>query len=481
MAHVSSSGGRSTQNRRQLRALTAVAAALALGALTGFGAFAVLAGAALGDANDLPSLDPSRLIDATHVPPLLTASGEQVVLRYDIYCTAPDGDPESGAPCDAGGTVYVRAGPAGPFTALPLRLDARAAEGRYVADVPPEIGGAADGFAYYAVVRNRRTGTAMTLPAGGADAPHRTQPLGRAVAVELGRHVFGVPRGPSERAFAAPWGTDAAEVGLEGGRQSTPIGPASFDVDGGGTVSLLDQVNRRLLRIVPGSARATEVPLAVRGALADIAVAEDGSVHVLESTGAAPGEPPLLRTFDSRGRALGAVETAERTAAQVRMGPGGPVVKQYPSEQWLPVTNGRAGLGRLAQARDGAAARPLRDGRAVTISHRGDELRLSLGWPGSAQRSWVVRSTTQLGEVQLAEPHGSRLVVVVRAYTDERDEFVVLVLGPRGLEERFAVAAADWAETAPLSRFRLAGGALYRLGSTPAGAHVDRFALEVTR
>ena len=145
MAHASSSRGRSTQYRRRLRALTAVAAALALGALTGLGAVAVLAGTALGEANDLPSLDPDRLIDATHVPPLLTAAGERVALRYDIYCTAPDGDPESGAPCDAGGTVHVRAGPADRFGRCRSGSTRGAAEGRYVAVVPPEIAGAATG------------------------------------------------------------------------------------------------------------------------------------------------------------------------------------------------------------------------------------------------------------------------------------------------------------------------------------------------
>ncbi len=46
-------------------------------------------------------------------------------------------------------------------------------------------------------------------------------------------------------------------------------------------------------------------------------------------------------------------------------------------------------------------------------------------------------------------------------------------------QSSFSVAAADWAETAPLSRFRLAGSRVYRLGSTPSGVHVDRFDLEV--
>jgi hypothetical protein len=64
-------------------------------------------------------------------------------------------------------------------------------------------------------------------------------------------------------------------------------------------------------------------------------------------------------------------------------------------------------------------------------------------------------------------------------YTDDRDEFVVLVLDSHGVAQRFSVASDTWTETAPLARFRLAHGGLYRLRTTPAGAFVDRFDLEV--
>jgi len=74
---------------------------------------------------------------------------------------------------------------------------------------------------------------------------------------------------------------------------------------------------------------------------------------------------------------------------------------------------------------------------------------------------------------------GKRLVLVVRTYTDDADEFVVLVLDRKGLEKSFSVDPADWAETAPLARFRLVGGSLFQLGSSPTGAFVDRFDLEV--
>jgi hypothetical protein len=68
----------------------------------------------------------------------------------------------------------------------------------------------------------------------------------------------------------------------------------------------------------------------------------------------------------------------------------------------------------------------------------------------------------------------------VKTYDGNNDEFEALVLDKSGVRRRFAVPSAAWAESAPLARFRLAGSALYQLGSTPAGAFVDRFDLEVS-
>ena len=56
---------------------------------------------------------------------------------------------------------------------------------------------------------------------------------------------------------------------------------------------------------------------------------------------------------------------------------------------------------------------------------------------------------------------------------------MALVLGPGGLVRSVSLDSADWAESAPLSRFRLLGSSLYQLGSTREGLFVDRFDLEV--
>ncbi|HEY4620213.1 MAG TPA: hypothetical protein VIG93_00820 [Gaiellaceae bacterium] len=453
------------------RALAGIA-----GLLAGVTAGTVVAGAAITHRAATGGLEPQ--IEATHLPPLLTTPGEQVELRYDMYCLGGDDDPEGAPACDADGTAFVRAGNSGPFREVPLSVDADASEGRYVARVPEEIAGSPAGFSYYAVLRSATSGAFMTLPAGGAGAPQRSLPLERSVDVRLGAHRFGATRGADSRVAEATWGNGPNEVGLEQGRNLTPIGGSTFDVDRGGTVTVLDEANRRLLRWWPGARAPARVPLGSDGALADMALAADGTVYVLEYA-SAPGASPLVRIFGADGRAKGTVEVAERTASQIRMGPRGPFVLQHPSGQWMPIADDGSPLAVQTQRQRGRAGRPLPGGGEVVVLRRGSEIRAALVGAGGIRRSWRISSETPLAEVQLAEPLGNRLLLVARLYTDDEDEFLVLVLDQSGIAWRFAVQSGDWAETAPLSRFRLAGSSLYQLGSTPAGLFVDRFDLEV--
>jgi hypothetical protein len=210
-----------------------------------------------------------------------------------------------------------------------------------------------------------------------------------------------------------------------------------------------------------------------------MSVAPDGSIHVLETTNGGR-DTQLLRSFGAEGAAEGVATIAGR-ASQVRLGADGvPTVLQQPSSQWTPAraVDGRV-LGPAAQRAAGTAARPLVSGSEVVVLRSGAEIRVSLRTKDGSRRSWRITSQTPIAEVQLAEALGTRLVVVARVYSDTRDEFVVLLLGPSGLEQELALDSADWAETAPLSRFRLVGGSLYQLGSTPANVFVDRFDLEV--
>jgi len=116
----------------------------------------------------------------------------------------------------------------------------------------------------------------------------------------------------------------------------------------------------------------------------------------------------------------------------------------------------------------------------VIVLSRESEVRVALVNAGRVRQAWRVTSETPLAEVQLAEMQRNMLVLVVRSFTDARDEFVVLVLDGHGVVDRFSVDSADWAETAPLSRFRAVGGSLYQLGSTPNRLFVDRYDLDVS-
>ena len=459
--------------RRALRLLFCGVCGLALGAAAGLAAVAAARAVTARSTDE----ETTKIIDVGHLPPLLRLPGEQVTLRFNVFCPAPGADPFDGGPCDAGGDVFVRAGQAGSFRRLPLRRTDDVADGRYVADVPADLAASREGFSYYAVLRNEATGASITVPSGGAAATQLSLPLEHAIAVSLGTHVFGATRGADARVASAIWGAGPGQVGLLRGPSFGPIGPSAFDVAPNGDVVILDQANARVERWRGGRAAAV-VPVEVSGGIADMAVEPGGAIDVLEPTGAGP--TPELRTFDAAGRLQSRTAIEDRTWSQLREGAEGPEVQQEPSEQWMPVRRGPMLLARAAQAHAGHPGRTLAAGRELVVYRAGmSEARIAEVAAGRVRRAWRITSATPLGEVQLAEPLGNRVVVVVRPYTDTQDEFLVLVLGDHGLERSFTVDSADWAETAPLARFRLAGSSLYRLGSTPSGMHVDRFDLEV--
>lgn len=419
---------------------------------------------------------PEPWIEPTHLPPLLTAAGERAELRYDAFCFVDD-EVDVDAPCDVQASVYARRGAAGRFEELAVREELGSSHGRFVAAVPASLAGSPSGFSYYAVLRDRRTGATTTLPAGGAAAPQRSRPLGRAVEISLEPHRFGDVRRASARVVEARWGAGPGAVGLEHGRNLPPTGGASFDVAADGTVHVLDEANRRILRWPPGASSPDQLPVAVNGTIADLAVGHDGAMYVLETTSEL-GEAPMLRAFEARGLAVGSSPLAER-GSQLRLAPDGDAeVLQEPSGQWMSAFEHGRPARRERQLASGRSGRAVAGGRELVVLRKEDEIRVALVGDGVPQ-AWRVTSASPIAEVQLAEALGRNVLLVVRAYSDTQDEFRVLVLGARGLVESFSVASAEWAETAPLSRFRLRGSVLYQLGSTPHGLFVDRFDLEV--
>jgi hypothetical protein len=418
---------------------------------------------------------PQALLEATHLPPLLVTPGERVKLAFDVHCAqAGADDPEQA--CELEGSLFVRGGSAGPFRQLALAEDDAAGLTRVGAAVPDAVTQDPKGFEYYAEIDARGSGDRVRVPAGDG-ATYHAYVARNAVEVELAPRQFASIHHGS-RMVSASWGDGSQEVGLESGPNADPIGASSFDVDASGAVVLLDEAHRRALRFARPEDGPEVVPLSIDGRLADLTVDENGSLDVLESV-APPGRGPLVRRFDRTGRPLSVVEMAERSPSQIRMGPNGPVVLEHPSHLWVPVTTNGLSLPTEEQLRHGRVGRPLRSGAEVVVYHTGHELRLALLLRGRIQTSWRLVSPEQLGEVQLAEPLADRLVVVVRVSDEHSDEFRVLVLDRHRLVREFAVESADWAETAPLSRFRLIGESLYQLGSNPPGVFVDRYDLEV--
>jgi hypothetical protein len=439
--------------RPRFRSLAGGVAGIAAGVIGGV----VLTSAST--AGPTPAAAAPPLIDATHVPPVLTVRGDAIRLRYGLVCTPRD----DGLPCDGSGIVYLREGQTGPFRRYPLERGAESEDGRYFLDVPATIAGSLEGFSYYAVLRDDATGATVSVPSGGADAPEVSRPLLDPVTLDLGRHSFDETRPPTGRAAAAPWGAGAEDVGLAGTRELGFSGPSSFDVEPDGTVDLLDSINGRIQRW--GHGRHDTVPIGGTAELADVAAEPDGSFDILDAHG-------TLRRYGADGSERWVQKIADRTWAKLDHGAD---VLQEPSEQWMPLAEEARPMTRAEQKRAGHIAH-----HALLVDRIGDgELRIAQLRGNALLRSWRITSATPLGEVQLAEPYGNRVVVVIHPYTDDRDRFVVLVLGDRGAVERFSVASDSWTETAPLARFRLARGALYRLRTTPAGAFVDRFDLEV--
>jgi hypothetical protein len=458
---------------KRLRRRTIVPAlGIALGLSTGIASVS-WSPAAAGRAQ----VDPRAVFDASHLPPLLRVSTAPVELAYDVHCATSD-DETGEAGCDVGGTVFVRPDGHGSFTALPLERRSRDGLRQLVAVVPHTFAAATRGFEYYAELEAQELDERLVVPEGGPTAPHVSRRLDESVEVELGRHPFGSLRRSGARIASASWGDGPVDVGLEPGRNLTPIGASAFDVDSRANVLVLDQVHRRVLRFVRGAAAPSPTRVSVDGTLADLAAADDGSLYVLETT-APPGRNPRVRRFDDGGRELEAIETADRRPSQIRFGVQGPVVLGGAAHHWVPVMVGGTPATPDEQVARGRAGRRFRGGVEVVVFRNANEVRVALVSGANITRSWRLTSETRLAEVQLAEPLGQLLALVVRVYDEDRDEFAVLILGRSGLVDRFALDAADWAETAPLGRFRLVGRSLYRLGSSPAGAFVDRFDLEV--
>ena len=444
---------------RGLSASGRLTAALGFSCGVAVGAIALAVGA-VGAAVDATSPD-AALRDVLHTPPSLVEQGGPIELRYDVVCQADS----FGKPCAPAGNVFVRQG-----GELAYRRIALAPAGGTVlaatVDVP------AQSVSYYAVIDDG-AGSSMTVPAAGAAAPQRAWAVPALTPVSLGTHTFGRVRKADGRAVTATWGAGAGALGLLTGRELARIGPSAFDVDRNGNVVVLDQVNDRLARYPAGAGAPSYTSIAFAGGEGDLAVGADGTAFVLDQ-----GAEPVVRSYASSG-ALRATTAVDGTGADMlRSSPAGAFLHGYPGDMWKPIAGGVGAL--LKPEQQAAGARPGRlaaGGVEVVVRGGQNEALFALVRGDSVLRAWRVSSPSTLGEIQLAEPFGDGMLVVLRVWTPTKAEFVALVLSPNGLAGSFAIDASQWAESAALGRFRLNGKTLYQLRSTSTGAEIVTFDL----
>lgn len=398
-----------------------------------------------------------------HTPPQLVERNQPVALNFDVVCGMLVDQP--GPRCTPTGALYVRASGAREFDRQSLTQEP---DGQLSAQLPGRYASGA-GFDYYVDVDDG-WGASAVLPEGGAEAPQHVWVASDSNEIRLG--APGRPRLPDGVAVRASWGVGERALGLDSGREQSRIGPSAFDVTSDGAVVVLDQVNRRLA-FYRGTVPPRHLPIPFSGGEGDLAVAGDGVVYVLDAGGSRSG--PIVRSFDAAGRHIAATRLAERAADMIRVGPGGSLVHAYPSEMWLPTGSAGSLLAPDRQVELASPPRPVSVSRGVVVHATPSEARFALVDGDRVLHSWLVRASTSFGEVQLAEPYGGGLLAVVRLWTEARAEFRVLRLTPAGLAKSFSVARGEWAETAPLSRFRLRGTTLYQLRSAPSGIEIAAF------
>ena len=426
-------------------------------------------GAFVGDTSTVRPLSVERGIgEILHTPPLLVPRGEPVELGYELVCGLREDRP--GRKCEPKGSVFLRAAGEARFTKLPLGAKLTVAvPARYLSG---------SGFDYYAQLEDGRGGSA-SLPAGGDDAPQHVWTVPDETRVDLGKTGFGDARAPGAIVAKAGWGGGDRELGLISGHEQARIGPSAFDVAPGGAIVVLDQVNQRLT-VFPERGAPRHLPISFSGGEGDLAIGGNGTIYVLDD-GGSQSPMPLVRSFDSAGRPIASGPLAEPTADMLRIGPGGPIAHAYPSEMWLPVGRGRPPLSPAQQVERSAPGRLVRGGEAVVVSAAASRARFALVSGERVVQSWLVESSTKLGEVQLAESYGDGLLVVLRVWSEKQAEFRVLRLNSTGLVASFAVTGAEWAETASLSRFRRRGKTLYQLRSGPSGVEIAAYEIGGTK
>jgi hypothetical protein len=408
--------------------------------------------------------DPVRILRIYYQAPVLVKSGEPVAMPVQVVCVTA-----RGSACEATLSLGVRAG-----TGDVWRFQRVEAEPDLSFDLsaPAARAAASSADQVVAFVLRAEAGNVTTsLPAGNAGPPLRFYATDEIRPVRIPPVPFGHVR-KGRTVLSLPWGSGSKRAGLALGRESPTLGPPAFDVDRAGNVHLLDALQHRVARFKGN--RLLGQRFIELDPDADLALGTGGVAFVAQTHKGTVG----VRQLTASGRDSGAVSLGQGILSQVRVAGSTAYAELLPLDAWVRVPTPGSHGSQLAPI----MGRPLPSGERLLRVGTERYVRLGMVRDGRVRKAIELRSDQRFGEVALAEPDGSGgYLVVVRMWQwrpKPADQFQVIHVSGGRVVETFAVSSRGFADTRPLSRFRLGlGGRLYQLVTAPSGIRVVRFQL----
>jgi hypothetical protein len=409
------------------------------------------------------SSDGVRVLRIYYRAPVLVKAGEKVTMPVQVVCAT-----EAGRSCDAVVAIGVKSG-----TGDPWRFHRADAGSNLTFDLTaPAARAASRDQSVSFVIRASSGAVATSLPAGGAGPPIRFYVASGIRTLKVPAIPFGHVRHGRTVLFL-PWGSGPIRAGLELGRESPTVGPPSFDVDRAGGVQLLDALQGRVAHFVHG--RLARSWRSTAGPGADLALTDGGGTYVADEVGGRV----IAKHLSPSGKSLGSISLGSGLLSQVRTVGESAYAEVLPLDAWIRASGSVGSSHSLTPV----TGRPLPSGERLLRVGTERYVRLGLVRGGRVHAAVELRGVQPFGEVALAEPDGSGgYVVVVRVWRstpDPKDQYQVLHVSKGRVVETFATSSRSFAETPPLSRFRLGrDGRVYQLVTSSAGIRIVRFELK---
>jgi hypothetical protein len=388
---------------------------------------------------------------------VLVRAGERVLVPVDVVCAT-----RAGTPCDATVSMSARTG-----AEAWHQVEAPAVKGlRFDLTAPASRASGAGRSGRVDFYLSARGASGRSTSLGSAADPLSFYVVPRLPVLRVGAIPFGRVRG-GQTVLSLPWGSGPMRAGIQLGIEAATLGPSSFDIDAAGRISVADSLQGRVAVFRDGAVvRQTPLPLSAR---ADIAFGAGGRVFVADREHGTV----TVRTIGSTGRVESTSSIGYAAGWQIHASVAGAFVNALPLDAWI---GAGSPSGRPLQGM------PSSSGTRVIRLGSERSVRIGLVRGDQVESAVEITSAVRFGEVALADADGAGGVVVVvhvwRSAPTAADQYQVIHIRNGRVIETFAVANSKFAETPPLSRFRLApNGDLYHLATTPSGMSIDRYAM----